>query len=98
MGSGVTAAANNQPTALSYGLLQGFGTFTLAADTDGSQSEFAIITAGYGVASATAANGLAIGYNTLTWKNQTIYHSGNLPTIPTNNNQLNTGKKMWRQR
>jgi hypothetical protein len=87
MGSGVTAAGNNQPTALSYGLLQGFGTFTLAADTDGSQSEFAIITAGYGVASATAANGLAIGFNTLTWKNNTIWHAGNL----TNLNQLTNG-------
>jgi hypothetical protein len=87
MGSGVTAAGNNQPTALSYGLLQGFGTFTLAADTDGSQSEFAIITAGYGVASATAANGLAIGFNTLTWKNNTVWHAGNL----TNLNQLTNG-------
>jgi hypothetical protein len=77
MGSTVAAAANTQPTALSYGLLQGFGNFTLAADTDGSQSEFAIITAGYAVASATAANGLAIGYNTLTWKNNVVLHAGN---------------------
>jgi hypothetical protein len=87
MGNGVAAAANSQPTALSYGLLQAYGTFTLAADTDGSQSEFAIITAGYGVASATAANGLAIGFNTLTWKNNTVWHAGNL----TNLNQLTNG-------
>jgi hypothetical protein len=87
MGNGVAAAANSQPTALSYGLLQAYGTFTLAADTDGTQSEFAIITAGYGVASATAANGLAIGFNTLTWKNNTVWHSGNL----TNLNQLSNG-------
>jgi len=87
MGNGVAAAANSQPTALSYGLLQAYGTFTLAADTDGSQSEFAIITAGYGVASASAANGLAIGFNTLTWKNNTVWHAGNL----TNLNQLSNG-------
>jgi hypothetical protein len=77
MGSTVAAAGNAQPTALSYGLLQGFGTFRLAADTDESQSEFAIITAGYSLANATAANGLAVGYNTLTWKNNTVWHSGN---------------------
>lgn len=87
MGTGVTAAGNGQPTALSYGLLQGYGTFTLAADTDQSQSEFAIITSGYAIASATAANGLAIGFNTLTWKNNTVYHAGNL----TNLNQLSNG-------
>jgi hypothetical protein len=87
MGNGVAAAANSQPTALSYGLLQAYGTFTLAADTDGTQSEFAIITAGYGVASASAANGLAIGFNTLTWKNNTVWHAGNL----TNLNQLTNG-------
>jgi hypothetical protein len=87
MGSTVTAAGNSQPTALSYGLLQGFGTFTIAADTDGSQTEFAVITSGYGVTGATASNGLAIGFNTLTWKNNNVWHAGNL----TNLNQLTNG-------
>jgi hypothetical protein len=81
MGTGVSAASNSQPTALSYGLLQGWSDFTLAADTDGSQTEFAVITSGYNVANAIAANGLAIGYNTLTWKNNTIWHAGNITPV-----------------
>jgi hypothetical protein len=82
MGGSVAAAANSQPTALSYGLLQGYGNFNIAADTDGSTTEYAIITAGYGVASATAANGLAVGYNTLAWKSTqlNVNSSGQLST------------------
>jgi hypothetical protein len=81
MGSSVAAASDSQPTALSYGLLQGFGTFTLAADTDGTTSEFAVITSGYGIANATPANGLAVGFNTLTWKNNAVWHAGNLTPV-----------------
>jgi hypothetical protein len=81
MGSSVAAASDSQPTALSYGLLQGFGTFTLAADTDGTTSEFAVITSGYGIANATPANGLAVGFNTLTWKNNVVWHAGNITPI-----------------
>jgi hypothetical protein len=81
MGTGVAAAGNTQPTALSYGLLQGFGTFTLAADTDGSTTEFAVITSGYGIANATPANGLAVGFNTLTWKNNAVWHAGNITPV-----------------
>jgi hypothetical protein len=81
MVNGVAAASNSQPTALSTGLLQGFGTFTLAADTDGSQNEFAVITSGYGIANATPANGLAVGFNTLTWKNNVVWHAGNITPV-----------------
>jgi len=93
MGSSVAAASNSQPTALSYGLLQGFGTFTLAADTDGSTSEFAVITSGYGIANATPANGLAVGFNTLTWKNNAVWHAGNLTNPVTGTGTTDTVPK-----
>ena len=82
MGGSVAAASNTQPTALSYGLLQGYGTFNIAADTDASTTEYAIITAGYSVANATAANGLAVGFNTLAWKSTqlNVNSSGQLST------------------
>jgi uncharacterized coiled-coil protein SlyX len=82
MGSSVAAASNNQPTALSFGLLQGYGNFNIAADTDASTTEYAVITAGYSVANSTAANGLSVGYNTLAWKSTqlNISSSGQLST------------------
>ena len=82
MGSSVAAAANSQPTALSYGLLQGYGTFNIAADTDATTTEYAVITAGYSVANATASNGLAVGFNTLAWKSTqlNVNSSGQLST------------------
>lgn len=79
MPSTVGSAADAQPTALSYGRLQGYGTFNINADTDASGSEFLILTAGYTVANATAANGLSIGQasTAFTWRNNTIWHGGN---------------------
>lgn len=73
----VTAPSNATPTALSYGRLQGYGDIHINADTDGSTTEFVYITAGYGTAGSTAANGLAVGYSALTWKNNVILHAGN---------------------
>ena len=73
----VGSAADSQPTALSYGRLQGYGDFYINANTDASGTEYLILTAGYSVANGTAANGMAIGQSTLTWKNNTIWHAGN---------------------
>jgi len=73
----VGSAADSQPTALSYGRLQGYGDFYINANTDASGTEYLILTAGYSVANGTAANGMAIGQSTLTWKNNTIWHGGN---------------------
>jgi uncharacterized protein YunC (DUF1805 family) len=79
MPSTVSSAVDTQPTALSYGRLQGYGTFNINADTDASGAEFLILTAGYTVANATAANGLSIGQasTALTWRNNTVWHAGN---------------------
>jgi len=75
----VSSASDSQATALSYGRLQGFGTFYINGDTDGSGTEPVIITSGYSVANGTAANGLSIGQAaaSFTWRNNTIWHAGN---------------------
>lgn len=72
-----TNLTDSTPTGLTYGRLQSYGTMTICGDTDGSTTEYVNITAGYSVANATAANGLSIGYNTLKWKGNTIWHAGN---------------------
>lgn len=72
-----TVLDNNTPTGLTYGRLQSYGTMTICGDTDGSTTEYVNITAGYNITNATAANGLSIGYNTLKWKGNTIWHAGN---------------------
>jgi hypothetical protein len=72
-----TSPSDSTPTALSYSRLQGYGNIHINADTDGSTTEYVYITAGYGTASSTAANGLAIGYSTLTWKNNTVLTAAN---------------------
>ena len=72
-----TALTDSTPTGLTYGRLQSYGTMTICGDTDGSTTEYVNITAGYSIANATAANGLSIGYSTLKWKGNTIWHAGN---------------------
>ena len=72
-----TILTNSTPTGLTYGRLQSYGTMTICGDTDGTTTEYVNITAGYPVANATSANGLSIGYNTLKWKGNTIWHTGN---------------------
>jgi hypothetical protein len=70
--AGPTSAS---PTALSYGKLQSYGTFTIAADTDGSKTEYLNLAAGY--ASPANADGLSIGNTTLKWKGNDVWHAGN---------------------
>lgn len=75
MGSNVASASASQPTALSYGRLQAYGTLSINANTDNSGTEYVILTAGHGLSSSTA-DGLAIGTDTLTWKNTAISLDG----------------------
>ena len=76
MGQSVASAPASQPMALSYGRLQCYGTLNINGNTDNSGNEFVNITAGHGL-SASTADGLSIGTNTLTWQNQTVWHAGN---------------------
>ena len=76
MGQSVASAPASQPMALSYGRLQCYGTLNINGNTDNSGTEFVNITAGHGL-SASTADGLSIGTNTLTWQNQTVWHAGN---------------------
>ena len=71
----VTHPGNNTPTVLSYGKLTGYGDFYINADTDGSTTEFLYLTAGR---AAGATDGLRIGYDTLLWRGNTVWHSGNV--------------------
>ena len=64
-------STTTQPTALSYGRLQAYGTLNINGNTDNSGTEYVNITAGHGCSSSTA-DGLSIGTDTLTWKNQPI--------------------------
>ena len=66
-----TYSTTTQPTALSYGRLQAYGTLNINGNTDNSGTEYVNITAGHGCSSSTA-DGLSIGTDTLTWKNQPI--------------------------
>lgn len=74
-----TYSSTTQPTALSYGRLQAYGTLNINGNTDNSGTEYVNITAGHGCSSSTA-DGLSIGTDTLTWKNQDVVHSGNIGT------------------
>lgn len=76
MGQSVASAPASQPLALSYGRLQCYGTLNINGNTDNSGTEYVNITAGHGL-SASTADGLSIGTNTLTWQNQTVWHAGN---------------------
>lgn len=76
MGQSVASAPASQPMALSYGRLQCYSTLNINGNTDNSGNEFVNITAGHGL-SASTADGLSIGTNTLTWQNQTVWHAGN---------------------
>jgi hypothetical protein len=75
--SNATYSTTSQPTALSYGRLQSYGTLNINANTDNSGTEYVNITAGHGCSSSTA-DGLSIGTDTLTWKDQPVIHSGNI--------------------
>lgn len=77
MSGGYANLSNSTYFGISRSCIQSDYNIKLAADTDGSQNEYVFITAGYGVEYCTAANGLAIGYNSLTWKNNAILHAGN---------------------
>jgi len=68
--------ANNTPTALTYGILSGYGTFYVNADTDGSTTEYLYLTAGYARGSTT---GLRIGHNvnSLTWQGNAVWNASN---------------------
>lgn len=50
------------PTGLTFGRLQGYGTFAINADTDGSKTEYLILTSGRGMSSSTS-DGLTVGYS-----------------------------------
>lgn len=76
MGQSVASAPASQPMALSYGRLQCYGTLNINGNTDNGGTEYVNITAGHGL-SASTADGLSIGTNTLTWQNQTVWHAGN---------------------
>ena len=78
MPASAATISDSQPFGITYGRIQSYGTMTIAADTDGSTTEYINLTAGYGIANATAANGLSIGYDSLKWKGQGIIHSGNI--------------------
>lgn len=68
------ATTTDMPMALTYGRLQAYGTLCINADTDGSTTEYLILTAGRGK-SSTTGDGLAIGYSTLRWRDS------NVPTV-----------------
>ena len=75
-----TYSSTTQPTALSYGRLQAYGTLNINGNTDNSGiEEYVNITAGHGCSSSTA-DGLSVGTDTLTWKGQPVVHSGNIGT------------------
>lgn len=66
----------NDPMSITYGRISSYGTLAINADTDGSKNEAVIITAGRGHSSS-AADGLSIGYSTLSWQGNTVVTSGN---------------------
>lgn len=76
------ATTVDMPMALTYGRLQAYGTLCINADTDGSTTEYLILTAGRGK-SSTTGDGLAIGYSTLRWRDSnvpTVYVQSGTPT------------------
>ena len=62
---------------ITYGRIQAAAPISIIGDTDGTGTEYVIITSGYTVANATKANGLAVGKNELTWKNSAILTASN---------------------
>ena len=60
------------PTGLTFARLQGYGSFSINADTDGSKTEYLILTSGRGMSDSTS-DGLAIGYDSITWQNNTLW-------------------------
>ena len=81
MPASAASIGDDYPFGITYGRIQAYGDLKIIADTDGSQNEYIILTSGRGVSSATAANGLAIGYDSLKWKNNNIWHAGNLTKV-----------------
>ena len=71
-----TSVTDSTAFAITYGKIQGAAPISIIGDTDGSGTEYVIITSGYTAANATAENGLAVGKNTLTWKGTNISLSG----------------------
>lgn len=69
----------NTPMALTYGRLQSYGTLAINADTDGSKTEYLILTAGRGMSNSTS-DGLTVGYEGVGIKgydkNYTLYVGG----------------------
>ena len=82
--STATYSTTSQPTALSYGRLQAYGTLNINGNTDNSGTEYVNITAGHGCSNSTA-DGLSIGTDTLTWKDQPVIHSGNINSYMASN-------------
>ena len=71
-----TSVTDSTAFAITYGKIQGAAPISIIGDTDGSGTEYVIITSGYTAANATKANGLAIGKSELTWKGTNISLSG----------------------
>lgn len=69
----VSSAPTSQPTALSYGRLQAYGTLCINANTDNSGTEYVILTAGHGCSSNTT-DGFWVGSSTIGTNFQ--FHNG----------------------
>ena len=63
--------ATSDPMSITYGRIAAYGTLCLNADTDGTTTEYLILTAGRGHSSSTG-DGLAVGYSTLTWQGNSV--------------------------
>lgn len=66
----------SDPMAITYGRISSFGTIWITADTDGSQTEYVVLTAGRGV-SSNINDGLAVGYSTLKWQGNNVLTAAN---------------------
>ena len=69
-----TAGGTNTstPTGLTYSRLQGTSSFSINADTDGSKTEYLILTSGRGMSNS-ISDGLAIGYDSITWHGNNLW-------------------------
>lgn len=63
--------AVSDPMSITYGRIAAYGTLCLNADTDGTTTEYLILTAGRGHSNSTG-DGLAVGYSTLTWLGNSV--------------------------
>lgn len=70
------SVSTSDPMAITYGRISCYGTLCINANTDNSGTEYVILTAGKGLSSS-ATDGLAIGTNSLTWKNSNILTASN---------------------